>query len=323
MRRRLRSGPFTQLVLGVSPNCDFFAAGVESCVMTLGRESTTYELLDFGQGRKLERFGPLVLDRPSPVAEGFSRAKPDAWAAADARFDRGNNREGQWVCRDGLPQAWPCEFGPFRLELKLTPFGHLGVFPEQVELWRWIAEQVRDCGTGGGCKVLNLFAYTGGATLAAAAAGASVVHLDAARNVVTWARRNAELSGLANRPIRWIVEDALKFVRREVRRAVRYDALILDPPSYGHGPKGEAWRMEEQLDELLACCAELTGGRPQFLLCTSHTPAFDAATLRERLAVAGFDASRAVAEECFLTSRDGRKLSSGFAVKISDQASAS
>ena len=224
--------------------------------------SEGYELLDFGDGRRLERFGPLTLDRPCPAAETFARQCPAAWQAADARFERSDENEGQWTCRRELPPRWEIALGRLVLELKRTEFGHLGVFPEQVENWRWLAEQLADCPNLGGEKpsrlrVLNLFAYTGGSTLAAAAAGAEVVHVDAARNIVAWARRNAELSGLANAPIHWIADDALKFVTRELRRGRRYDAVILDPPSYGHGPHGEVWRLAQHLPQLLELCGQL------------------------------------------------------------------
>ena len=162
------------------------------------------------------------------------------------------------------------------LELKRTNFGHLGLFPEQAANWPWIAEQVASAPA---MRVLNLFAYTGGSTLAAAAAGAEVVHVDAAKNIVAWARRNAALSGLADAPIHWIAEDALKFVKRELRRENRYDAVILDPPSYGHGAHGEVWRLSQHLPRLLELCGQLTAGRRRFMLLTCHTPDFEPARL--------------------------------------------
>jgi 23S rRNA (cytosine1962-C5)-methyltransferase len=249
-----------------------------------------YQLLDFGDGRRLERFGEILLDRPCPAAEPFQRADADLWTRADARFEGREEQRGKWFDRRELPERWLVAHGPLRFELKRTEFGHLGLFPEQAENWGWIAEQCRSAGVppalddAGGTpalppRVLNLFAYTGGSTLAAAAAGAEVVHVDAAKNVVAWARRNAELSGLAEAPIRWIVEDALKFAKREVKRGNRYDAVILDPPSYGHGPHGEQWRLSKHLPRLLDLCAELTAGLPRFMLLTCHTPGYDAESL--------------------------------------------
>ena len=200
-----------------------------------------YELLDLGSGRKLERFGDFVLDRPSPAAEGYRPSDPRLWVTAAARYQRTTGERGRWTKRDELPDAWTITYHDTKLTIKLTPFGHVGLFAEQQENWRWIDEQCRQFKQPP--RVLNLFAYTGGSTLAAAHAGAEVVHIDAAKNVVHWARQNAELSGLVNAPIRWIAEDASKFVEREVRRGNRYQGIILDPPSYGHGPKGERWKI--------------------------------------------------------------------------------
>ena len=257
-------------------------------------DSTQYQLLDFGNGRRLERFGPLVLDRPCPAAESIRPATPQLWPSADARFERLENESGRWILRGDLPQSWTITHGGMRLELKRTDFGHVGLFPEQAENWDWIVKQVRhEPSAGRGTlKILHLFAYTGASTLAAAAAGARVTHVDAARNIVAWARRNAELSALGEAPIRWIAEDAVKFAKREIRRGNRYDAVILDPPSYGHGTHGEVWRLAEDLPRLLALCAELTAGRPRFVLLTCHTPGFSPLGLRDLLAAGFGSASR-------------------------------
>jgi 23S rRNA (cytosine1962-C5)-methyltransferase len=241
-------------------------------------DSGDYELLDFGEGRKLERFGAYLIDRPAPAANGVRRSRPDIWPKATARFEmHGDQRGGErgcWIPGDALPKRWTIAFGPMRLELKPTDFGHLGVFPEQLENWEWIAGRLQaSAGDGQRAKVLNLFAHTGGSTLAAAIGGAEVVHVDSSKSAVAWARRNAELSGLADAPIRWIVEDAPRYVRRELNRGNRYDAVILNPPSYGHGPTGETWKLESDLPALLAACAELTASRLQFILLTCHTPA--------------------------------------------------
>ncbi|RMF99993.1 MAG: SAM-dependent methyltransferase [Planctomycetota bacterium] len=240
-----------------------------------------YALLDFGHGRRLERFGPFVLDRPAPAAKA-PRLRPEIWDRADAYFDRGPRKTGKWLFARELPERWIVRLGPCRFELKLTEFGHVGMFPEQLPNWRRLTHAVRRCVEAKGtCRVLNLFAYTGGSTMACAAAGAEVVHIDAARNVVEWARRNAEHAGLADRPVRWIAEDAWKFVRRENKRGNRYDGIILDPPSYGHGPRGEVFRAKQHLDRLLeAAAALLTDEGPVFVLLTCHTPEFDTARLR-------------------------------------------
>lgn len=243
-----------------------------------------YQLLDFGNGRRLERFGDFVLDRPCPAAEAFRRAACDAWAQADARFEGREEEKGVWTDQRELPDRWVIAHGLSRFELKRSDFGHLGMFPEQAVNWDWIGRQVVALANGRErLKVLNLFAYTGGSTLAAAAAGAEVVHVDAAKNVVAWARRNTELCGLANAPIRWIAEDAMKFVERELKRGNRYDAVILDPPSYGHGPKGEVWSLSKHLPRLLSLCGQLTAGRIQFIVLTCHTPGFDAPVLSDIL----------------------------------------
>jgi 23S rRNA (cytosine1962-C5)-methyltransferase len=298
-----------------------------------------YQLLDFGDGRRLERFGEIVLDRPCPAAEAFQRADPDLWKQADARFEGREQQRGQWTDRRELPERWTVSLGSLQFELKRTEFGHLGLFPEQAENWGWIAEQCRSAGVppagsiensslasgnAGGTPVLrllNLFAYTGGSTLAAAAAGAEVVHVDAAKNIVAWARRNAELSGLTEAPVRWIVEDALKFVKRELKRGNRYDTVILDPPSYGHGPHGEVWRLTEHLPRLLDLCAELTAGRPRFMLLTCHTPGYDSESLRSMVQERFCGEPRRQIDATSLTLRiaDDRTLPSGTMVRYSSE----
>jgi 23S rRNA (cytosine1962-C5)-methyltransferase len=288
----------------ISTNCDRRAEG-------------RYALLDFGNGRRLERFGPVTLDRPCPAAEGLDPAIPDAWSRADARFDGRDQEKGQWTDRRDLPERWTVAFGALRFELKRTEFGHLGVFPEQAENWDWIPRVLAGGEGGRATKILNLFAYTGGSTLAAAAAGADVVHVDAAKNVVAWARQNAELSGLADAPIRWIAEDAQKFVGRELKRGNRYDAVILDPPSYGHGPHGETWRLAQHLPRLLSMCAELTAGRLALMLLTCHTPGYDAELLRQIMEECGFSTTSGPCEARPLGIRaaDRRILPSGVVVR--------
>ena len=275
-------------------------------------DSTQYQLLDFGDCRRLERFGPVVLDRPCPAAESMQPADPELWSSADARFERFEGESGRWALRGDPPHRWTIAHDRMTLELKRTDFGHVGLFPEQAENWDWIADQVRrnSSGAASPMRILNLFAHTGASTLAAAAAGAAVTHVDAARNIVAWARRNAELSGLQCAPIRWIAEDAAKFVNREIRRGNRYDAVILDPPSYGHGAHGEVWRLAQDLPPLLALCADLTTPRPRFVLLTCHTPGFSPLRLHE-LMTAGFGPARVAAASLELTASTGRILPSG------------
>jgi 23S rRNA (cytosine1962-C5)-methyltransferase len=280
--------------------------------------SDQYQLLDFGRGRRLERFGEFVLDRPCPTVERLAKAEPKIWDGADACFAEGDEKEGRWFYpRKTLPEAWTIKVENIRFELKCTPQGQVGIFPEQAENWEWISRLPASQGTEETLKVLNLFAYTGGSTLAAAAAGMEVAHVDAAKNIVDWARRNAELSGLSDAPIRWICEDAWKFVKREIKRGNRYDAVILDPPSYGHGPKGEVWQLSKHLPLLLAQCAELVAGQCQFLLLTCHTPGYDAerlsAMLKEQFSI---DAdSSIIAQPLSIRDIHGREMPSGTVVR--------
>lgn len=268
-----------------------------------------YELLDFGAGRKLERLGEHVVDRPSPAAEGSWASSPELWQHAASRFDRTAGERGQW---SRTLEPWTLAHGALRFELRATEFGHVGLFPEQSDNWDWVASRVRAAGRPP--KVLNLFAYSGASTLAAAAAGAEVAHVDAARSTVQWAGRNAALSGLAEAPIRWIVDDARKFVAREVRRGRRYDAVVLDPPTYGHGSRGQAWKLEQDLPPLLEACGELTGGRPAFMLFSCHTPGYGPEVLLRLLAEV-FSGGHGEAHELALTARDGRKLPAGAAAR--------
>ena len=225
-----------------------------------------YELLDSGDGRKLERFGKYVLARPCSQAM-WRPCRPEAdWNRADASFDREDGN--RWHGRGNLPKDWQIETAGIRFKLGGTDFGHLGIFPEQRAQWRWIREQVR----GAGCKVLNLFAYSGGSTMAAALGGAEVCHLDASKGMVEWARENARLNGLAERPIRWIVDDAHKFMKREIRRGRTYDAIILDPPTFGRGAGGEMYKIERDLKDTLSLVRDLLSERPAFVLFSSHTP---------------------------------------------------
>ncbi len=274
-----------------------------------------HQLLDFGEGRKLEQFGPLRLERPCPGSEDVPRSDLGLWQAADARFTGASANEGRWESGRALPERWTVRRGPMVLELKRCESGHVGLFPEQAENWEWLADEVRSA--GGPIRVLNLFAYTGGSTLACAAAGAEVTHVDAARNVVAWARRNAELSGLADSPIRWIGEEAVKFTRREAKRGSHYDAVILDPPSYGHGPRGEVWRLSRHLPRLLGLCAELTAGQCRFILLTCHTPGYDPPRLEAmvRDAFAPCSQREFSSRITMLRTPPGRALPSGVVVR--------
>ena len=218
-----------------------------------------YELLDSGNGAKLERFGEVVLARPCAQAV-WQPQRPARWKTADATFDREDGN--RWHGRNRLPQEWVIDVDGTRFRLSGTDFGHLGIFPEQRAQWTWIRETVAAAGRP--VRVLNLFAYSGGSTLAAARGGAEVCHLDASKGMVQWARANAALNGLENHPIRWIVDDAHKFLNREIRRGRRYDGIILDPPTYGRGGNGETYKIERDLTETLRLCRALLSDSPLF-----------------------------------------------------------
>ena len=232
-----------------------------------------YELLDATGGNRLERWGETLLVRPDPQVVWKTPQKSPLWAKADAIYHRSNQGGGEWEYRCRLPEKWKisCGEGEDKLTLIVSPTGfkHTGVFPEQAVNWAWYAKKIRAAGRP--IKVLNLFGYTGGATLACAAAGATVCHVDAAKGMVAWAKDNARLSGLADAPIRWIVDDCAKFVEREIRRGKRYDAIIMDPPSYGRGPSGEVWKLEENLYPFVKLCAGVLSEKPLFVLINSYT----------------------------------------------------
>jgi len=242
-----------------------------------------YALLDSGDGRKLERFGDYVLARPCSQAAWRPSLPHTAWQQADASFDRIDGN--QWHNRGALPGAWNIRVAGITFKLSGTDFGHLGVFPEQREQWRWIRETVRTaCETRRrAVQVLNLFAYSGGSTLAAALGGAEVCHLDASKGMVQWARENAALSGLQNHPIRWIDDDAHKFLNRELRRERRYDAIILDPPTFGRGQNNEMYKIEKDLTETLSLCRRLLSPTPLFILLSAHTPGYSPIVLKNVL----------------------------------------
>lgn len=236
-----------------------------------------YELLDASDGERLERWGKLLLIRPDPQIIWHSEEKDPAWKRADAVYRRSSSGGGGWI-RNNLPESWNISYGSLRFVLRPMGFKHTGLFPEQAANWDWIGELIR--GAGRPIKVLNLFAYTGGATVAAAAAGASVVHVDAAKGMVAQAKENASLSGLADAPIRYIVDDCKKFVERELRRGNRYDGIIMDPPSYGRGPGGEVWKLEENIDGLVSLVSGLLSPDPLFFLINSYTTGLSPLTMR-------------------------------------------
>ena len=214
-----------------------------------------YRILDTSQLEKLENWHGVTLVRPDPQIIWKTPKKHPAWNRADGHYSRSSSGGGSWAFSKKLPPFWEMEYEPLGLTFKIQPTGfkHTGLFPEQAVNWDWMAEQIRNAGRP--ISVLNLFSYTGGATLACASAGASVCHVDASKGMVQWARENAALSGLTEKPIRWIVDDCEKFVAREIRRGRKYDAIIMDPPSYGRGPGGEVWKLEENIFDLVELCS--------------------------------------------------------------------
>lgn len=241
-----------------------------------------YHLLDTGHGAKLEQLGPYRLVRPAPQALWRPTQPPEVWETAVACYRRHSSGAGAWTCKRALPPAWTVTYGDLKLKVKLTDFGHVGFFAEHGVHWQWVRQRLLTARRP--IRLLNAFAYTGGMSLAAALAGASVVHLDAAEGIVAWARDNAQLCGLAEAPIRWIVEDVSKFLTREVRRGHRYDAIVLDPPSFGRGSKGEVWKLERDVPALLDLCSQVLSPEPLFVLLSAHTPGVTPLVLAHLLA---------------------------------------
>ena len=227
-----------------------------------------YELLDCGGGEKLERWGDQILVRPDPQAIWESDRKNRGWRTANARYSRSSTGGGHWD-KNKLPESWPIAYKNLRFQVKPMNFKHTGIFPEQAANWDYAMAKIRAAGRP--VSVLNLFGYTGAATVACASAGASVCHVDAARGMVAWGKENAAASGVADRPIRWIVDDCGKFVEREIRRGRRYDAVIMDPPSYGRGPGGEVWKLETNLWPFVELVSGVLSDDPLFVIINSYT----------------------------------------------------
>ena len=262
-----------------------------------------YELIDTDEGKRLERWGKYRLIRPDPQVIWKGAANSPLWKGADASYLRSSKGGGAWDGKSNLPEEWKLRYEPLNLTFKIKPMGfkHTGLFPEQAVNWDWFANLIRNAKANNPdrpIKVLNLFAYTGGATLAAAKAGAQVVHVDAAKNMVAQARENAALSGLSDAPIRYIVEDCRKFVEREIRRGNRYDAVIMDPPSYGRGPTGELWKLEENIHEFVDLCTKVLSDDPLFFLVNSYTTGLQPAVMSYMVNTA-------------ITSKFGGKVESG------------
>jgi len=272
-----------------------------------------YALLDSGEGRKLERFGDFVLERPCAQAVWRTTLPEKTWDKAHAAFDR--TEGNRWRNRDALPNSWSMTTAGITFKLSSTDFGHLGIFPEQRAQWSWITRTVQAARAARQqpVHVLNLFAYSGGSTLAAAHGGAEVCHLDASKGMVQWARENAALNKLTDHPIRWIADDAHKFLGREARRERRYDGIILDPPTFGRGQNGEMYKIERDLPDTLKLCRALLSERPLFIILSAHTPGYSPVVLDNvlRQAVDGLGGSITAGEMLLTGAEDVLPLPSG------------
>ena len=279
--------------------------------MYLAKNWTDFSVIDSGGGEKLERWGDVILCRPDPQAI-WDKDPAMTWKSADARYTRSSSGGGAWDFRRELPDKWQISYRDLRFIVHPTGFKHTGLFPEQAANWDFMMSAIQNAGRP--ISVLNLFGYTGGATVACAAAGARVCHVDAAKGMVAWAKDNAAASGLREAPIRYIVDDCEKFVAREIRRGNRYDAIVMDPPSYGRGPGGEVWRLEDKIAPLLALCAQVLTDRPLFFILNAYTTGLQPAVLSNLLTIALKNCNgRVEAQEVCLPTERGLVLPCGAA----------
>ena len=270
--------------------------------MWLADKWKDYQVIDTSSGEKLEKWGEYILLRPDPQVIWKTPKKNPMWKRINAHYHRSSKGGGEWEFFD-LPDEWTISYRDLRFRLKPFSFKHTGLFPEQAVNWDWMSDRIKNAGRP--VKALNLFAYTGGATLAMAAAGAAVTHVDASKGMVAWAKENAQASHLEDRPIRWLVDDCKKFVEREIRRGNHYDAILMDPPSYGRGPKGEIWKMEDSIYEFLELSAQLLSDRPLFFVINSYTTGLAPAVLKYLLSTVLKDKGGAVqADEIGLPVRE-------------------
>lgn len=282
--------------------------GLTAFTLLAPSDWTDYALLDSGDGRKLERFGQYTFIRPEPQAFWSPALRHKQWETADAVFQTSDEGEkGNWQMKHPLESRWIMHYKTIRFWVRPTPFRHLGVFPEQATQWDWISSIIQKADRP--VKILNLFGYTALATLMAADAGAAITHIDASKPAITWGRENQQLSGLEDRPIRWINDDALKFLQREIRRGATYDGFIMDPPKFGRGPKGEIWKLYELLPHLLNSCRSLLGEHPLFAVLTAYGINSSALSLRYAMEemFAGYDGST-TAGEMVLVEQSARRL---------------
>ena len=249
--------------------------------MNVANEWKDYEILDMANGEKLERWNNIVLVRPDPQIIWKNKTFPEKWNKANAVYKRSNKGGGGWNYKTKLPESWQIKYKDLTFNIKPMGFKHTGLFPEQAVNWDWMMEKIRNSKKE--IKVLNLFAYTGGATVACAAAGAAVCHVDSSKGMVTWAKENIASSGLTEKPVRYIIDDVVKFVNREIRRGNKYDAIIMDPPSYGRGANGEVWQFENNIYDLVELCTKVLSDEPLFFLINSYTTGISSKVLENIL----------------------------------------
>ncbi len=249
--------------------------------MEVAKNWKDYEILDMANGEKLERWGDIILARPDPQIIWTSPSFPEKWKNAHARYQRSNTGGGAWSYQKKVPASWKVHYKDLTFLIKPMGFKHTGLFPEQAVNWDWMIQKIQKAGRP--IQVLNLFAYTGGASVACSYAGASVCHVDSSKGMVAWAKENMVASGLEDRPVRYIVDDVVKFVNREIRRGHTYDAIIMDPPSYGRGANGEVWKFEENLPELIEVCSKVLSNKPLFFLINSYTTGISSMVLENLL----------------------------------------
>ena len=249
--------------------------------MNIANEWKDYEIIDMASGEKLERWGNIKLIRPDPQIIWKNKSIPSEWKSANARYNRSNTGGGAWEYSKRLPESWQVKYKNLTFNIKPMGFKHTGLFPEQAVNWDWMINKIKQSKRD--IKVLNLFAYTGGATVACLSAGASVCHVDSSKGMTTWAKENVESSGLREKPVRFIIDDVVKFVQREIRRGNKYDAIILDPPSYGRGKNGEVWQFENNIADLVELCTQVLSDDPLFFLINSYTTGISSKVLANLL----------------------------------------
>lgn len=256
---------------------------LEVVILRIANDWKDYEILDMADGRKLERWGNYVLDRPDPQIVWKEKTHPELWKKANAKYLRSNKGGGHWENLKDIKEAWQVKYKNLTFNIKQMGFKHTGLFPEQAVNWDFMVDKIKNANRK--IKVLNLFAYTGGATVACAYAGADVVHVDSSKGMVSWAKENIQSSNLTDRYVRFIVDDVIKFVKREIRRGNKYDAIIMDPPSYGRGANGEVWNIEDSLYDLIKLCEEVLSDNPLFFLINSYTTGMSSKVLENILSL--------------------------------------